>query len=177
MPLQFGRIPVFSYRSTQWSNPAFSPLRLSSKVKSLLWFNDFERVVRAFISPRPDYCNALHAGVSQTSVSRLQLVQIAAAGAHFHRTGLPSLASCFRIDFKIFLFDLKSPNGRAPIYLSDLSQSHALLRSLRSANQMLSMVPTSRLKHREAPSFAVVAPKLWNDLLLHCYAGPLASSF
>lgn len=88
----------------------------------------------------------------------LQLVQNAAAGARFHHTGLPSLASCFRIDVKILSFDFQSPNGRAPISFSGLSQSHALLRSLRSANQMLSMVPTSRSKHREDPSFAVAAP-------------------
>lgn len=58
---------------------SFFQLRIISKVMPLLSFNDFERVINAFVSTRLDYWNALLVGVSQTSLSRLQLVQNAAA--------------------------------------------------------------------------------------------------
>lgn len=58
---------------------SFFQLRLLPKVKSVVSFSDFERVILAFNSTRLDYCNALYVGVSQASLSHLQLVQNAAA--------------------------------------------------------------------------------------------------
>ena len=58
---------------------SFYHLRLLSKIKSVLSFNDFERVIHAFISTPLDYCNVLYVGVNQVSLARLQLVQNAAA--------------------------------------------------------------------------------------------------
>ncbi len=58
---------------------SFYQLRLLSKVKTFLSFNNFERLIHVFISSRLDYCNALYVGVNQASLSRLQLVQNAAA--------------------------------------------------------------------------------------------------
>lgn len=166
---------------------SFFQLRLLSKVKSFLSFNDFEKVIHAFISTRLDYCNALYAGVSQASLSRLQLVQNAAArlltGSRRREHISPILASLhwlpvsFRIDFKILLFAYKSLNGLAPTYLSDLLQPHVPLRSLRSADQLLLVVPRSRLKHRGDRAFAVVAPKLWNELPLHVRLAPTLPVF
>ena len=58
---------------------SFFQLRLLAKVKPFLSFNDFEKVIHSFISTKLDYCNALYIGVSKASLSRLQLVQNAAA--------------------------------------------------------------------------------------------------
>ncbi len=159
----------------------FFQLRLLSKIKSFLSFGDFERVIHAIISTQPDYCNALYVGVSQASLSRLQLVQNAAArqltGTHKQEHISPVLVSLhwlpvrFRIDFKILLFAYKSLNGLPPTFLSDLLQPHVSARSLRSADQLL-LVPRSRSTHRGDRAFAVIAPKLWNELPLHVTLTP-----
>ncbi len=57
----------------------FFHLRSISKLKSILSFKELEKVVLAFTSSRLDYCNALSLGVSQASLSHLQLVQNSAA--------------------------------------------------------------------------------------------------
>ena len=109
---------------------SFFQLRLLSKVKPILSFSDFERVIHAFISTRLDYCNAIYVGVNQASLSRLQLVQNAAVHllTETRRRDhiIPVLAFLhwlpvrFRIDFKILLFMYKALTGLAPTYLSDL---------------------------------------------------------
>ncbi len=57
----------------------FFPLRLLAKIKPFLNRSDLEKAIHAFISSRLDYCNAFYVSVSQSSLSRLQLVQNAAA--------------------------------------------------------------------------------------------------
>ncbi len=58
---------------------SFFQLRQLSKLKSFLSFKDFERVIHIFISSHLDYCNGLYVGISQASLTRLQMVQNAAA--------------------------------------------------------------------------------------------------
>ncbi len=54
-------------------------LRQLSKVKPFLSQSNFQMVAHAFVATRLDYCNSLYYGVSQSSLSHLQLVQNAAA--------------------------------------------------------------------------------------------------
>ncbi len=54
-------------------------LRIISRLKSSLSFQDLEIVIHAFITSRLDYCNSLYVGLPQSSLSRLQMVQNAAA--------------------------------------------------------------------------------------------------
>uniref|UniRef100_A0A3Q3BY54 Reverse transcriptase domain-containing protein n=1 Tax=Haplochromis burtoni TaxID=8153 RepID=A0A3Q3BY54_HAPBU len=58
---------------------SFYHLRRLARVKSFLSRQHLETVIHAFISSRLDYCNALYVGVRQSLLSRLQLVQNAAA--------------------------------------------------------------------------------------------------
>jgi hypothetical protein len=58
---------------------SFFQLRQLAKVKPFLSRKHFETVIHAFVTTRLDYCNALYAGVSASSISRLQMVQNAAA--------------------------------------------------------------------------------------------------
>ena len=51
----------------------------SSKVKPFLTVPDFEKVIHAFVTTRLDYCNSLYVGLNKATLSRLQLVQNAAA--------------------------------------------------------------------------------------------------
>lgn len=153
---------------------SFYQLRLLSKVKPFLNRTDLERTIHAFISSRIDYCNALYVGVSQSALSRLQLVQNAAARfltntpRRQHITpvlfALHWLPVSFRIDFKILLFVFKALNGLAPFYLTELLCVRNPCRALRSTNQLLLEVPRARLKHWGDRAFSVAGPRLWNKL-------------
>ncbi len=58
---------------------AFYQLIIISKLKSILSFRDLETIIHAFVSSRIDYCNSVYIGITQGQLSRLQLVQNAAA--------------------------------------------------------------------------------------------------
>ncbi len=129
---------------------SFFQLRLLSKAKSFLSFKNLEKVIHAFITSKLDYCNSHYTGISQTALSRLQLVQNAAARlltrSHKRDHITPVLQSLhwlpvrYRVDFKILLIVHKSLNGMAPSYISDLLIEHNVTRSLRSSNQSLGLL-------------------------------------
>lgn len=145
---------------------SFYQLRLLSKVKPFLNHKTLEMAVNAFISSRLDYCNSLYCGISKTQIARLQLVQNAAARflsnsrKSDHITpilrSLHWLPINFRIYFKILLFVYKSLCSHAPSYLSELLQ------------------PYTRRGDR---AFAVVGPRLWNNLPLEVRIAPSVISF
>lgn len=94
--------------------------------------------------------------VSQSSLSRPQLVQNAAA-QFLTNTSTPQhiapvlsslhwLPVAFRIDFKILVFVFKALNGLGPPYLSDLLSVRNQNRALRSANQVCSKSPEPNTK-------------------------------
>ncbi len=98
-----------------------------------------------------DYCNSVYYGVSQSSLSRLQLVQNAAArllsGTRKYEPVTPILSALhwlpikYRIDFKILLFVYKALNNLAPQYLTDLLRPYTPSRTLRSSDLCLLIVP------------------------------------
>ncbi len=161
---------------------SFYQLRVISKLKSFLSFQDLEKVIHAFITSRLDYCNSLYSGLPQSSLSRLQLVQNAAArlltGAKKYDHVTPILASLhwlpfhFRVQFKILLFVFKALKNQAPSYLKDLLILLSSTRHLRSTNRALLSVPRSRLKTKGDRAFSVNAPRLWNQLPLDCRLAP-----
>ena len=69
----------------------------------------------------------------------------------------------YRIIFKVVLLTFKALHGSAPNYLRTLLQSYIPSRSLRSETGNLLIMPKARRK-LGCQSFAVAAPKLWNDL-------------
>lgn len=152
----------------------FFHLRLLAKAKSFLSFRDLEKSIHAFVFSHLEYCNSLYTGISQSALSRLQAVQNAAArmltGTRKREHITPILFSLswlpvhFQIEYKILVMVFKSLNGLAPIYLRDLLKFHTSTRSLRSSNQLLLLVPRSRLKLRGDRAFSVIGPKLWNAL-------------
>ncbi|CAJ1051395.1 uncharacterized protein LOC117829052%2C partial [Xyrichtys novacula] len=97
---------------------SFYHIRQLAKAKPFLSRKHFETVIHAFVTSRLDYCNALYFGVSQFSLSRLQLVQNAAVrlltGVRKREHITPILASLhwlpvhFRVHFKFLLFVFKS---------------------------------------------------------------------
>lgn len=142
--------------------------------KNILSSKDLETVIHAFISSRLDYCNSLYLGICHSSLSRLQLVQNAAArlltGTRKRENITPVLASLhwlpvkYRINFKVLLFVFKALHGLAPGYISDLLSLHLPTRSLRSSSQVVLSVPRSQLKSRGDRAFSIAAPRLWNSL-------------
>uniref|UniRef100_A0A672YDQ4 Reverse transcriptase domain-containing protein n=1 Tax=Sphaeramia orbicularis TaxID=375764 RepID=A0A672YDQ4_9TELE len=152
----------------------FLQLRTISKIKPIVPHHNLETIIHSFIFSRLDYCNSLLSGISQKSLSRLQLVQNAAArlltgfSRHHHIT--PILASlhwlpvCFRIDFKILLITFKARMGLAPSYIQEMLVDYEPARSLRSSGRGLLAVPKSRLKSKGDRAFSIRAPQLWNGL-------------
>lgn len=149
--------------------------------------SNLETAIHAFITSRLDYCNVLFAGLSCSSLSRLQLVQNTAARfltrtrKREHITPvlrpLHWLPVRFRIHFKILLFVFKSLKQLGPSNIADLLHHHTPLRSPRSSDQLLLTVPPSRLKSRGDRAFAVIGPKLWNELPLHVRLAPSVPIF
>lgn len=88
---------------------SFFKLRLLSKVRSFLSFKNFERAIHAFITSQLDYCNSLYAGVSQTCLARLQLVQNAAARL-------------------LTLKDVNTFHRCSPLFIGSLSASELILK-------------------------------------------------
>ncbi len=166
---------------------SFLQLKGLRKLIRFLSFNDLEVVIHAFISTRLDYCNALYAGINQFSLSRLQLVQNAAArfltGTKKREHITPVLASLhwlpvkFRVDFKVLVFVFKALHGLAPICISDLLHFYSPVRTLRSSSHKLLIVPKSRLKSKGNRAFSVHGPMLWNSLPLSIRSSLTLSSF
>lgn len=166
---------------------SFYQLRIISKIKHSLSYHNLEKVIHAFITSRLDYCNSLYIGLPQSLISRLQMVQNAAArlltGSKKWDHITSVLASLHwlpvhqRIHFKILLMVFKALNGQAPSYISDLLHPHSATRSLRSCNKGLLHIPRSRLKQKGDRAFAVAAPRLWNQLPPHIRDAPSISAF
>lgn len=165
----------------------FFQIRIIARLKPLLSPADLQKIIHAFVSSRLDYCNSLYIGISQSSLSRLQLVQNAAArlltGTRRRDHITPVLASLHwlpvrqRIDFKVLLFVFKALNGLAPSYISDLLSPYSNIRSLRSADQRLLTVRGSNLKLKGGRAFAVAAPNLWNSIPTSIRLAPSTETF
>lgn len=156
---------------------SFYQLRQIAKIKSLLSPSNLEIVIHSFITSRLDYCNSLYSGLPQNALSRLQLVQNAAArlllGLRKRDHITPALRNLhwlpvkFRVDFKILMFVYKALSGLAPKYISDLLHPYSPTRALRSSDQLLLTVPRCRYKSKGDHAFSVRGPKLWNSLPLY----------
>ena len=154
----------------------FSHIKLLSKVKTFLSFNDLKTVTHVFVLSRLDYCNSLYMGLPKSSMSRLQMVQNAAARfltgvrRREHITPILSflnwLPVCYRVEFKILLLVFKALIGLAPSYLSDLINVKKSTRCLRSSDSIILSYPRSRLKLRGDRAFSVAGPRMWNSLPL-----------
>ena len=114
-------------------------------------------------------CFQLYTGITQASLSCLQLVQNAAAriitGSRKQDHIISILASLhwlpvhFQIDFKILLLTFKAPN-----YIKDLPTPYVPGCPLRSADSGFLVIPRARLVTKGNQAFAVRAPKFWNNL-------------
>ncbi len=120
----------------------FFHLRNIAKLQNMLSVSEAEKLVHAFMTSRLDYCNALLGGCPASSISKLQIVQNAAARVltrsrkYDHITpilqSLHWLPIKFRISYKILLLAYKALNYLAPAYLTNLLSRYNPTHSLRS---------------------------------------------
>ncbi len=149
-------------------------IRNIGQIRKFLTKEAAEILVHSFISSRLDYCNALLYGIPLTTISKLQQVQNTAArvvtrtSKYDHITpvlkSLHWLPVSQRIQFKILLITFKCLNGLAPAYLVDLLERYCPVRNLRSQDELLLVIPKSRLKRYGDRAFYMAAPLLWNAL-------------
>ena len=152
-------------------------LRGIARIRSCLDQHTAETIVHSLVSTRLDYCNSLLFGISGYLIQRLQRVQNFAARVvcqlrrENHITPilrqLHWLPVSKRIEFKVILITFKVLNGRSPKYLQELVSPYQPVRQLRSSNQGLLTVPSTRLTTFGDRAYSSYAPKLWNALPLH----------
>ncbi len=133
-----------------------------------------EMPIRAFMTSRLVYCNALLGGCSACLINKLQMVQNAAARvltrtrkyAHINPvlSTLHWLPIKHRKDFKILLITYKALNGLAPQYLRELLLHYSPSRPLWSQNSGHLIIPRISKSTAGGRSFFFLALKLWNNL-------------
>ena len=144
------------------------------KIRALLDVKTTERLVHAFVASRLDYCNSLLYGLPISQISKLQLLQNAAARLVtrskkcVHITPilreLHWLPISERIKFKILLIVFKTMNNQGPAYLSELISLYVPPRALRSGHKCLLRTVKSRTADYGSRAFSNAAPLLWNQL-------------
>lgn len=72
----------------------------------------------------------------------------------------------FRVKYKILIFVYKALNNQAPTYLTNLLIPYNPPKALRSENQKLLTVPRTKYLQKGNHAFAVMGPRLWNELPL-----------
>ncbi len=164
----------FENHTSHVTKTAFFHLRNIAMLWNMLSVSDAEKLTHAFMTSRLDYCNALLAGCPASSLSKLQIVQNAAARvltrSRKYDHIIPILRSLhwlpikFRISYKILSLTYKALNGLAPVYLTSLLSCYNPTRSLRSHNSVHLAVPRIAKSTKGGRTFSYLAPKLWNSL-------------
>ena len=113
-------------------------------------------------------------GITKANISKLQLVQNKLARV-VCKAPYPSSASCLlrklhwlliseRIDYKIASITYRARLYKQPKYIHELLTNYQPVRSLRSSNCNLLVVPSHVKTVTASRAFCVAAPKLWNSL-------------
>jgi hypothetical protein len=158
------------------SRAAYMHLHNIHKIKAYLDRPSLERLIHAFVTSKLDYGNALLLGYPATLLQRLQRVQNSAArilsGCHRHEHVTPILHKLHwlpvtqRIKYKVAVLVFKAKHGIGPSYLQELIKPYKPRRSLRSADQELLCVPSTKSSRVAQKAFCVAGPTLWNSLPL-----------
>ena len=165
---------------------AYFHLRSISKIRHYLNDDTCAKLMVSLVLSQLDYANSLLAGIPDSTLRKLQLVQNRAARivsksprrAHITPIlqNLHWLPVVYRIKFKVLCFIFKCLIGNAPHYLIDLVSLYCPSRSLRSASANLLTVPRVNKRFGER-MFAYAGPVLWNALPYHVKGSPNINSF
>ena len=154
---------------------AFQSLYHIKQIRKYLTEDSTRILVHAFITSHIDYCNSLLYGIPKYQVNRLQKIINAAARVvclvpkfdHITPTlmRLHWLPVKHCVIFKIVLLVYKALHGLVPKYICDmLTYKQSSNYSLRSDEQVLLHVPTTRRKSFGDRAFSKAGPTLWNLL-------------
>ena len=146
------------------------------KLRPYLSKDQTKCIIHAYVTSKLDQNNGLLIGCPDSLLCKLQKIQNAAAklihkaGKYEHVTPLLQdlhwLPVSKRIVFKILLLTYKSLFGEGPQYLKDSLTWYTPRRSLRSDDELLLVIPKTRLKSYGDRAFRAAAPRLWNNLPL-----------
>ena len=153
---------------------AFIQLRYLFQIRSYLPHDSLQTLVHAFITSKLDYCNSLLLGIPANRIKKLQLIQNTAArlvsGSPRYASATPLLKQLHwlpvqqRIQFKTLLLCYKCLNNLAPLYLCELIAAYKPVRTLRSIESNLVVVPRANTARYGNRAFSLAAPMLWNAL-------------
>ena len=157
------------------------------KIRPYLSADQTKSIIHAYVTSKLDQNNSLLIGCPDVLINRLQKVQNAAAKLIFQASKYDHVTILLkelhwlplnqRIVFKILLLTFKALHGQGPQYLCESLTWHKPSRSLQSSNDLLLVVPKTRLKTYGDRAFRAVAPRLWNDLPLSLRQSPSTNSF
>jgi hypothetical protein len=144
------------------------------KIKKVLTEEQTKSIIHAHVTSRLDLNNSLLLGVPKKKLSRLQLVQNAAArmitGIKKRDHVSPVLYRLHwlpiekRILYKVILLTYKALHGKGPEYLQELLTFYVPNRSLRSSGDSKLCIPRCKYVETEKRAFGVRAPMEWNKL-------------
>ena len=148
------------------------------KIRNFISMDVCKLRVHTLVMVRLDYCNALLCGAREDVIRQLERLQRQTAKVvckkykndHNNVTelmwGLHWLPIRSRIQYKILLLVYKAFTNGSPTYLADMMTSCNPVRSIRSTHKVnLLMVPNQKSNKYSQIAFAVVGPRLWNELL------------
>jgi hypothetical protein len=151
----------------------YNLFRLKS-IRSYLSRKSMEQLVQSLVVSHIDYCSTLLYGLPKTTLAKLQRVQSFAAKLILNKRKYDSVTQCllqlhwlpveYRILFRLLCMCYKCVNGQAPDYLCCYFKRKETLRSLRSAQNDLYVVPRTKTKSFGDRAFSVSGPKEWNRL-------------
>ena len=166
---------------------AWFHLHQISKIKLFLTHEQLKSVIHAYVVSRLDQNNSLLIGLPKDQITKLQMVQNAAArllyGARKRDHVTPLLIKLHwlpvekRILFKILLLVYKCTTGKGPDYLTELLVTYKPTRQLRSSTQLLLTVPTRHYADTRRRDFAHIGPVEWNKLPMEIRSSCSTDSF
>ena len=148
-----------------------------SKIKKYLDVDQTKSVIHAHVTSRLDQNNSLLIGLPKKKLSRLQIVQNAAArlitGLKKRDHVTPTLMKLHwlpiesRITYKVVLLTYKSLHGKGPDYLRELLTYYVPGRTLRSMADNKLSVPNVHYADTRRRAFGRKAAEEWNNLPIH----------
>ncbi len=154
----------FSDHIAKTARPCRFALYNIRKIRPFLWEHATQLLVQALVLSRLDYCNALLAGLPDSSIKPLQLIQNAVARLIFNEPKRTHVTPLF---INLLMFAYKTMTGSAPLYLNSLLQTYVPSRSLCSASERRITVPSQRGTKSLSQTFSLTVPIWWNDLELN----------
>jgi len=143
-------------------------------------------IAHALVSSRLDYANSVLYGSPNSAILKLQRIQNTLARIVLNTNSLthsdPLLKQLHwlpiqsRIHFKLASITYKALSTSTPQYLATFLLRYHPIRTLRSSDQQLLVVPASHTNFGSR-SFRHTAPSIWNEIPLQVRSAPSIASF